>query len=101
MFCRCLLSSLGSCQVAYNVSYDKKMYFVIFTDMSLDCLCRCSILFSCLQEHFYDPSSHSGFLEMRLRNIRRKLEAGQRRYTKRNKGCDTGRDATNDYFHSR
>ncbi|XP_016380971.1 uncharacterized protein LOC107718420 [Sinocyclocheilus rhinocerous] len=29
-------------------------------------------------EHFYDPSSHSGFLELRLRNIRRKLEAGQR-----------------------
>ncbi|XP_041925401.1 uncharacterized protein LOC121689569 [Alosa sapidissima] len=40
-------------------------------------------------EHFYDPSSHSGFLEMRLRNIRRKLEAGQRRYTKHKKGCDT------------
>ncbi|KAG5286773.1 hypothetical protein AALO_G00018610, partial [Alosa alosa] len=26
-------------------------------------------------EHFYEPASHSGFLEMRLRNIRRKLEA--------------------------
>ncbi|XP_029901883.1 uncharacterized protein LOC115355283 [Myripristis murdjan] len=39
-------------------------------------------------EHFYDPSSHSGFLEMRLRNIRRKLEAGQRRYTKRKVSCD-------------
>lgn len=39
------------------------------------------------QEHFYDPSSHCGFLEMRLRNIRRKLEAGQRRYTKRKKSC--------------
>ncbi|KAL7846280.1 hypothetical protein SRHO_G00212600 [Serrasalmus rhombeus] len=25
-------------------------------------------------EHFYDPDSHSGFLEMRLRNIRQKLE---------------------------
>lgn len=40
------------------------------------------------QEHFYDPSSHSGFLEMRLRNIRRKLEAGQRRYTKRKISCE-------------
>ncbi|XP_051961405.1 uncharacterized protein LOC127628663 [Xyrauchen texanus] len=29
---------------------------------------------------------------MRLRNIRRKLEAGQRRYTKRKKGCDTALD---------
>ncbi|XP_041944278.1 uncharacterized protein LOC121706515 isoform X2 [Alosa sapidissima] len=43
-------------------------------------------------EHFYDPSSHSGFLEMRLRNIRRKLEAGQPRYTKCKKGCDTALD---------
>ena len=38
------------------------------------------------QEHFFDPASHSGFLEMRLRNIRRKLEEGQRRYS-RHKRC--------------
>ncbi|XP_028449633.1 uncharacterized protein LOC114565647 isoform X2 [Perca flavescens] len=37
-------------------------------------------------EHFFDPASHSGFLEMRLRNIRRKLEEGQRRYS-RHKRC--------------
>ncbi|KAK5862956.1 hypothetical protein PBY51_000021 [Eleginops maclovinus] len=36
-------------------------------------------------EHFYDPLSHCGFLEMRLRNIRRKLDTSQRRY-KRKRG---------------
>ncbi|KAI5625900.1 hypothetical protein C0J50_14454, partial [Silurus asotus] len=41
-------------------------------------------------EHFYDPSSHSGFLELRLRNIRRKLEAGKHRYKKCKVSCDTG-----------
>ncbi|XP_070401570.1 uncharacterized protein [Nothobranchius furzeri] len=47
-------------------------------------------------EHFYDPLSHSGFLEMRLRNIRRKLEAGQRRYSKRMISCDTGMQSEQD-----
>ena len=37
------------------------------------------------KEHFYDGVSHSGFLEMRLRNLRRQLEEGQRRYRKRRK----------------
>lgn len=39
--------------------------------------------FSLLQEHFYDPLSHCGFLEMRLRNIRRKLDTSQCRYKRK------------------
>lgn len=35
--------------------------------------------FSC-QEHFFDGPSHNGFIEMRLRNIRRKLQQSQRTY---------------------
>ncbi|XP_052006258.1 uncharacterized protein LOC127660185 [Xyrauchen texanus] len=31
-------------------------------------------------EHFFDGPSHSGFIEMRLRNIRRKLQQSQRIY---------------------
>ncbi|XP_016326358.1 uncharacterized protein LOC107676349 [Sinocyclocheilus anshuiensis] len=46
--------------------------------------------FGSLGEHFYDPSSHSAFLELRLRNTCRKLEAGKRRYTKCKISCDTG-----------
>ncbi|KAF1381326.1 hypothetical protein PFLUV_G00152730 [Perca fluviatilis] len=34
-------------------------------------------------EHYYDPVSHCGFLETKLRNLRRNLEQGQRRYRKR------------------
>ncbi|XP_049334940.1 uncharacterized protein LOC125801737 [Astyanax mexicanus] len=34
--------------------------------------------------------SHSGFLEMRLRNIRRKLEDGQRRYRSHKRRCEDG-----------
>ncbi|XP_063041098.1 uncharacterized protein LOC134435998 [Engraulis encrasicolus] len=34
-------------------------------------------------EHFYDPVSHSGFLEDKLRNIRRSLRDDQRRYRRR------------------
>ncbi|KAI2660424.1 hypothetical protein H4Q32_007986 [Labeo rohita] len=34
-------------------------------------------------EHFYDPVSHSGFIEMRLRNLRRKLCDDQRRYQRK------------------
>ncbi|RXN04640.1 GTPase IMAP family member 7-like isoform X1 [Labeo rohita] len=34
-------------------------------------------------EHFYDPVSHSGFIEMRLRNLRRKLHDDQRRYQRK------------------
>ncbi|XP_062339698.1 uncharacterized protein LOC134038103 [Osmerus eperlanus] len=33
-------------------------------------------------EHFYDPTSHSGFLEDKLRNLRRNLRDDQRRYCK-------------------
>ncbi|XP_059365629.1 uncharacterized protein LOC132104288 [Carassius carassius] len=36
-----------------------------------------------IQEHFYDPVSHSGFIEMRLRNLRRKLHDDQRRYQRK------------------
>ncbi|XP_030299178.1 uncharacterized protein LOC115597434 [Sparus aurata] len=38
-------------------------------------------------EHFYDPLSHTGFIEIRLRNIRRSLEEGQRRYHRRKWAC--------------
>ncbi|KAI5102169.1 hypothetical protein C0J45_7521, partial [Silurus meridionalis] len=38
---------------------------------------------------FLSASSHSGFLKLRLHNIRRKLEAGKRRYKKR-KDLDQG-----------
>ncbi len=48
------------------------------------------------QEHFYDPASHSGFLEMRLRNIRRKLEEGQRRYSRHKRGRDVGPNSVQD-----
>ncbi|KAI2653585.1 DNA double-strand break repair Rad50 ATPase [Labeo rohita] len=34
-------------------------------------------------EHFYDPVSHSGFIEMRLRNLQRKLHDDQRRYQRK------------------
>ncbi|ROJ30640.1 hypothetical protein DPX16_0055 [Anabarilius grahami] len=41
-------------------------------------------------EHFYDPVSHSGFIEMRLRNLRRKLHDDQRRYqSKRSRISDS------------
>lgn len=33
-----------------------------------------------IQEHFYDPASHSGFIEIKLRNLRRNLHDDQRRY---------------------
>lgn len=36
-----------------------------------------------LKEHFFDPASHTGFLEDKLRNIRRNLRDDQRRYRKR------------------
>ncbi|XP_047185130.1 uncharacterized protein LOC118301910 [Scophthalmus maximus] len=39
-------------------------------------------------EHFFDPASRSGFLEMRLRNIHRKLEEGQRRYSRHKRSRD-------------
>ncbi|XP_056449876.1 uncharacterized protein LOC130385402 isoform X2 [Gadus chalcogrammus] len=43
-------------------------------------------------EHFYDPISHSGFLEIRLRNLRRNLQDDQRRYQrKRVKSTDNPR----------
>ncbi|KAF4100631.1 hypothetical protein G5714_018827 [Onychostoma macrolepis] len=35
------------------------------------------------REHFYDPVSHSGFIEMRLRNLRRKLHDDQRCYQRK------------------
>ncbi|XP_032406326.1 uncharacterized protein LOC116711062 isoform X1 [Xiphophorus hellerii] len=34
-------------------------------------------------EHFYDPASHSGFIEIKLRNLRRNLQQHERRYRKR------------------
>ncbi|KAK0142964.1 hypothetical protein N1851_018921 [Merluccius polli] len=43
-------------------------------------------------EHFYDPSSHTGFLEIRLRNIRRKLEEDQRRYRKHKRRREVGQN---------
>nr|XP_055065222.1 uncharacterized protein LOC129447482 [Misgurnus anguillicaudatus] len=36
-------------------------------------------------EHLYDPVSHKGFIEMKLRNMRRHLEEGQRRYQRKRK----------------
>lgn len=51
--------------------------------------CFNTCFFFLLQEHFYDPLSHTGFLEMRLRNVRRNLEEGQRRYHKRKFGCNS------------
>ncbi|CAL8370535.1 unnamed protein product [Boreogadus saida] len=40
-------------------------------------------------EHYYDPASHSGFIEMKLRNLRRDMEESQRRYRRKNKTCGT------------
>ncbi|XP_066536135.1 uncharacterized protein [Hoplias malabaricus] len=34
-------------------------------------------------EHFYDPLSHNGFIEMKLRNLRRNLHDSQRRYRRK------------------
>ncbi|XP_065099519.1 uncharacterized protein [Paramisgurnus dabryanus] len=34
-------------------------------------------------EHFYDPVSHSGFIEMKLRNLRRNLHDDQRLYQRK------------------
>ena len=58
--------------------------------MNLFMYCMCNAILAI--------TSHSGFLEMRLRNIQRKLEAGRRRYIKRKKGCNTGRAANLDVF---
>ncbi|XP_068076694.2 uncharacterized protein [Danio rerio] len=38
-------------------------------------------------EHFFDGPSHSGFIEMRLRNIRRKLQQSQRVYSLKRRHC--------------
>ncbi|KAL7875403.1 hypothetical protein AOLI_G00103660 [Acnodon oligacanthus] len=43
-----------------------------------------------IQERFNDPESHPGFLEMRLRNMRRKLGDGQRRYRTHKRSSDDG-----------
>ncbi|XP_039859147.1 uncharacterized protein LOC120723321 [Simochromis diagramma] len=43
-------------------------------------------------EHYYDPVSHCGFLETKLRNLRRNLDQGQRRYKKRKVTNDCGED---------
>ncbi|AWP19615.1 Hypothetical protein SMAX5B_022217, partial [Scophthalmus maximus] len=40
------------------------------------------------QEHFYDPVSHCGFIEVTLRNLRRTLQDNQRRYRKRRRSSD-------------
>ncbi|XP_072533889.1 leucine-rich repeat and immunoglobulin-like domain-containing nogo receptor-interacting protein 2b isoform X3 [Salminus brasiliensis] len=34
-------------------------------------------------EHFYDPVSHNGFIEIKLRNLRRTLHDSQRRYRRK------------------
>ncbi|XP_007238050.3 leucine-rich repeat and immunoglobulin-like domain-containing nogo receptor-interacting protein 2b isoform X2 [Astyanax mexicanus] len=34
-------------------------------------------------EHFFDPVSHSGFIEIKLRNLRRSLHDSQRRYRRK------------------
>ncbi|XP_059211141.1 uncharacterized protein LOC131989822 [Centropristis striata] len=39
-------------------------------------------------EHFYDPVSHCGFIEMKLRNLRRNLCEDQRRYHKRRRSSE-------------
>ncbi|XP_028266366.1 uncharacterized protein LOC114439177 isoform X2 [Parambassis ranga] len=39
-------------------------------------------------EHFYDPVSHCGFIELKLRNLRRNLHEDQRRYRKRGKSSE-------------
>lgn len=41
------------------------------------------LVFCVVKEHFYDPTSHTGFLEDKLRNICRKLRDDQRRYCRR------------------
>ncbi|XP_037327567.2 uncharacterized protein LOC134127350 [Pungitius pungitius] len=40
-------------------------------------------------EHFYDPVSHCGFIELKLRNLRRTLHDDQRRYRKRGRSSNT------------
>nr|XP_023681993.1 uncharacterized protein LOC111851367 isoform X2 [Paramormyrops kingsleyae] len=40
-------------------------------------------------EHFYDPVSHCGFIELKLRNLRRTLHDDQRRYRKRGRSSDS------------
>lgn len=45
-------------------------------------------LFICIQEHFYDPVSHCGFIEMKLRNLRRTLHDDQRLYRKRGRSSN-------------
>ncbi|KAM4527227.1 uncharacterized protein PAE49_024153 [Odontesthes bonariensis] len=39
-------------------------------------------------EHLYDPVSHCGFIEMKLRNLRRSLHDDQRRYRKRRRSSE-------------
>lgn len=45
-------------------------------------------------EHFYDPASHIGVLETKLRNLRRNLQQEGRRYRKRNVTSDRGEAQT-------
>lgn len=37
------------------------------------------------KEHYYDPASHNGFIEMKLRNLRRDMEESQRRYRRKSR----------------
>ncbi|XP_041855672.1 uncharacterized protein LOC121649140 isoform X3 [Melanotaenia boesemani] len=41
-----------------------------------------------VSEHLYDPVSHCGFIELKLRNLRRNLYQDQRRYRKRGRACE-------------
>lgn len=45
------------------------------------------------QEHFYDPVSHCGFIEIRLRNLRRSLHDDRRRYRKQGRSSELSRVA--------
>ena len=48
----------------------------------------CLFVFLMFQEHLYDPVSHCGFIEMKLRNLRRSLHDDQRRYRKRRRSSE-------------
>ncbi|RVE55478.1 hypothetical protein OJAV_G00235880 [Oryzias javanicus] len=79
---RLAVSDLVQRQGFYPSSYDKvclaKNLVAIFPKLSVKVQEH-----SGGYEHFYDPTSHSGFIEMKLRNLRRDIDDDQRRYRRK------------------
>lgn len=60
---------------------------IVLLIMLTDALFPLSLPLTHAKEHYYDPASHSGFIEMKLRNLRRDMEESQRRYRRKSKSA--------------